>query len=149
MTFGSTFHPCRMKAFLNRSLLLLLVGLMLTGAAEAGVGQWAEGVSPAPPVALRLRANQVTKYLAYALQLSARQQVAVRRCVYEEFRQLDSLAQAPVAVVPNTTEAGNQLREQSELRIVQRYETAMVQILTPGQYSAFSWLQERQPVARQ
>lgn len=122
---------------------------MLTGAAEAGVSQLAEGISPAHPGSLRLRAAQVTKYLAYALQLSTRQQAAVRRCVYEEFRQLDSLAQAPVAVVPNTTDTGNQLRQQSELRIVQRYETAMARILTPGQYSAFTWLQERQPVARQ
>ncbi|AIZ62507.1 hypothetical protein PK28_00200 [Hymenobacter sp. DG25B] len=138
-----------MKALLNRSLLLLLVGLMLTGAAEAGVKQLVVGGSLTEPVSLRLRAAQVTKYLAYALQLSARQEVAVRRCVYEEFRQLDSLAQAPVAVVPNTTDAGNQLRQQSELRIVQRYETAMARLLTPGQLSAFTWLQERQPVARQ
>ncbi|WP_303309990.1 hypothetical protein [Hymenobacter sp. BT730] len=137
-----------MKALLNRSLLLLLVGFMLTGAVEAGVSQSA-GVSPTTTTSLRMRAAQVSKYLAYALQLSARQQLAVRRCVYEEFRQLDSLAQAPVAVVPNTTDTSNQLREQSELRIVQRYETAMARILTPGQYSAFTWLQERQPVARQ
>lgn len=137
-----------MKALLNRSLPVLLAGVLLTGSAFAN-GNARPVEKLAEPATLRLRAAQVSKYLAYALQLSARQQAAVRRCVYEELRSLDSLGQEPVAMVGTTTAAGQPESQQSADRIMHRYETAMARILTPGQYSAFSWLQGRQPVAKQ
>ncbi|GAA4361682.1 hypothetical protein GCM10023185_28920 [Hymenobacter saemangeumensis] len=81
---------------------------------------------------LRRQAHSYTNYLTYALQLQPAQREAVAQCT--EAYLLD-LAAAPAGAPKEA--------------IQHRYHQGLLRVLSPGQYSAFCWLQEREQVLAQ
>lgn len=98
---------------------------------------------PAPADTPQLRAARLTGYLAHSLDLSKRQRKAVLRCTRQYLAGMDSLATAPEMLA--TSAEGRMVQRPAKARITETYEQALARILTPGQYNAYSWLQEQQP----
>ncbi|PJJ54899.1 hypothetical protein [Hymenobacter chitinivorans] len=96
------------------------------------------GQNPTADQSCQVRALQLSCYYASALRLSISQAAAVKQATTQELEQLSQLNEAITA--PNPAKAPAFTTEQ----VQQQYDAAMLQILTPGQYSAFHLLQERQ-----
>lgn len=94
----------------------------------------------------QVRAARLTNYLAHSLDLSKRQRKAVLRCTRQYLAGLDLLTAAPEMLA--TSAAGRMVQRPAKAGINETYEDAMAQILTPGQYNAYTWLQMQQPAGR-
>ncbi|TGD79810.1 hypothetical protein [Hymenobacter wooponensis] len=92
---------------------------------------------PAHEQQVKDRALQLTCYFTDVLRLTKKQAAEVRVVTYQKLQQLD----------PAAPEQGMQGTLLPVAQVMQQYDAAMFRILTPGQYSTFRWLEERQPVA--
>lgn len=77
---------------------------------------------------VEVRALQLACFFTDVLRLSQQQAIAVRAITLTKLMQLNN---ATVSAEP----------------VLQQYDAAMLRILTPGQYSTFRWLEDRQPAA--
>jgi hypothetical protein len=83
----------------------------------------------------------MTCYYTDALRLSSTQAAAVRQATQREMQQLEQLE----AAIIDASETASTLPFTAP-QVLAQYDAAMLTILTPGQYSAFHLLQERQAV---
>ncbi|WP_460615114.1 hypothetical protein [Hymenobacter seoulensis] len=122
---------------MKKLMFLLLVSFLTVTSALAHPYQRNAHRRPAKAVSipaqyvqpLNDRALQLTCFFTDVLRLTRKQASEVRRVTLLELVQQNNL----VAAGP--------------MPVAKQYELAMMRILTPGQYSAFHWLEERQPVA--
>ncbi|WP_139925416.1 hypothetical protein [Hymenobacter sp. DG01] len=125
-----------------RTLTLLLLVAASAPAAKAA-GQPAEAATPG---SVEQRAGSLTRYLTQALDLSKAQQKAVRKSVRQYVREQEVLAVKPGLVAADTD--ARLLSGRTMAEVDNEFDTALARVLTPGQYSAYSWLREHQPESR-
>lgn len=122
------------------------LALLLLLAAAAPVAQAArQPVLPASSSA-KQRADNLTRYLSQALNLSRAQQKAVQKSARQYVRELEVLAVKPGLVAADTDDrllSGRTVAEADK-----EFDTALARVFTPGQYNAYSWLREHQPESR-
>lgn len=111
----------RFRYYFAAALLIMLAALLRLSAQAA----------PTPGGAAPQRALAYTRYLTQALRLQPHQFRPVRRCTERQLVSLDSLAAQPVVspAAYASTEA--------------RYLTALLPVLSPGQYAALVRLREQ------
>ncbi|MBG8552137.1 hypothetical protein [Hymenobacter guriensis] len=92
------------------------------------------------------RALQVTAYFSDVLRLSHAQAIAVQKATLAKLQQLEQAGEQP-EVMPLLADDETLLALPGIAQTMHQYDAAMLRILTPGQYSAFRFLEERQPAA--
>ncbi|GAB2772664.1 hypothetical protein HNQ93_000799 [Hymenobacter luteus] len=123
------------------------LALLLLLAAAAPVAQAArQPVMPAAQNTAEQRADNLTRYLAQALNLSRAQQKAVRKSARQYVRELEVLAVKPGLVAATTDD--RLLSGRTVAQADKEFDTALARVFTPGQYNAYSWLREHQPESR-
>ncbi|MCR5886894.1 hypothetical protein LRS06_03710 [Hymenobacter sp. J193] len=134
---------------------LALVLFLLNGSAmAAGTGtghskglQDKEFVAPAPySYQVSNRALRVTAFFTDVLRLSHTQAMAVQKATLAKLQQLEQAGEQP-EVMPLLADDETLLALPGIAHTMQQYDVAMLRILTPGQYSSFRFLEERQPAA--
>ena len=118
-----------LSTFLQTLTLLLI---LLAGSPFARGAAHRIGATPAPDSVER-RAGRVARYLSHCLGLSQQQQGAVQACTQQYLARLATLP----ASAPQSADAEK------------NYHLELGRIMTPGQWNAYSWLQEHQPAGAQ
>ncbi|TGE06570.1 hypothetical protein [Hymenobacter fodinae] len=123
-----------------KNVYLTFIGLVVLGSTALAAPRPSladEPTASAHKQQVRNRALQLTCYFTDVLRLTQQQAAEVRTVTYRKLQQLDP-------TVPEQKQQGALL---PVAQVLQQYDADMLRILTPGQYSTFRWLEERQPIA--
>ncbi|MBX0291477.1 hypothetical protein K3G63_13590 [Hymenobacter sp. HSC-4F20] len=122
--------------------VLALAMLLILGVGSR-FAQAARPVLPPAQGSVAQRTSHLTNYLARTLHLSQPQQKQVAQSTRKYLQQLELVAVKPGLVAASTPE--RLLTGQTAAEAEKEYTLALARILTPGQYTAYSWLREHQP----